>query len=381
MPADVVATLADLVSIPSVNPMGGPLSDSEHGEAAVAAYVADFLGRCGLDVETQQVARGRENVLAVAEGRDRTKTLLLETHMDTVGVESMTVDPFFGEAEDDRLYGRGACDAKASLAAMLVAVEHALARGVPPTTVALCAVADEEATFGGAARLVQSGFRATWAVVGEPTRLDVIVAHKGASRWRLRTEGRSAHGATPHEGINAIYRMARVVGALEQYADDLSRRPGHPQLGPPTLNVGTITGGETVNTVPAWCEILVDRRTLPGESPDGVDEELRAWLHNALPEVDCLVAGTLRALPLEGSEGEPWARRVLQAAQRARPGAAFRYVGYSTDASRLAHAGMVAVVAGPGDERQAHTADEWVALDQVRQAVNLYEELLTQPPG
>ena len=381
MATDVVDTLAELVSVPSVNPMGGPLSEAEHGEAQMAAVVTDFLESCGLDVELQEVARGRQNVLAVAEGRDRTKTLLLETHMDTVGVESMTVDPFAAEMDDDRLYGRGACDAKASLAAMLAALERTLDRGAPPTNVALCAVADEEATFGGAARLVESGFGATWAVVGEPTRLDVIVAHKGASRWRLRTEGRSAHGATPQEGVNAIYRMARVVGALEQYADDLSRHPGHPHLGRPTLNVGTIAGGEAVNTVPSWCEVLVDRRTLPGESPDAVDEALRARLQQRLPDVACEIAGTLRALPLDGTEDSPWAQRVLRAAQQARPEAAFRYVAYSTDASQLAHAGMAVVVAGPGDERQAHTADEWVELEQVRQAVCLYEELLTNPIG
>ncbi len=395
MPADALGVLADLVRIPSVNPMGQPLpalsaaegpvlsaaegSGPQYGEAQVAAYVAEYLRRCGLDVTCQEVLPGRANVLAVAEGRDRSQTLLLETHMDTVSAEHMTVPPFEAHIAGDRMYGRGACDAKASLAAMMTAFAAAFSKGTPPVNVAFCAAVDEERGFGGAAYLAESGFQATWAVVGEPTRLDVIVAHKGASRWRIRTQGRSAHASTPREGQNAIYAMARVVGALESYAAALGERPPHPQLGTATLNVGTIAGGETVNTVPAWCEISVDRRTLPGETPDDADQELRRRLREAGLDTACTITETLREVPFATSEQSRWAQHVLHTAQHVKPEAAFRHVSYATDASRLAEAGMSPVVVGPGDERQAHTADEWVALDDVRRAAALYEQLLTTP--
>ena len=326
--------------------------------------------------ERQTVLPGRQNIVAHVAGRSREGSILFETHMDTIRADNMETAPFDPVQRDGRLYGRGACDAKSSLAAMLVALVEARHR-TPPVDVWLCAAVDEEYTFGGAAHLVRSGFRAGCSLVGEPTRLNVVTAHKGAARWRLTAHGRSAHSATPWEGENAIYKMARVVGLLQQHAAELQAAPPHPRLGPRTLSVGTIEGGQTVNTVPDRCSITVDRRVLPGEDLEAVGESVEGLLRRqGIEGVD--VSEILRDPPMEVSDDEPWARAVLAAAQAVVPAKAIA-VHYGTDASKFAQVGMPSVVVGPGDIAQAHTANEWVEVDEVREAVEIYRRIMEEP--
>jgi len=372
---DVVEVLADLVAIPSVNPMGSEREEPEFGEARVAEYVLQFLARHGVQAERRPVLPGRDNILAHVPGRSREGSILLETHMDTVRIDHMRIAPFEPLQRDGRLYGRGACDAKASLAAMMVAMAQ-VRRGAPPTDVWLCAAVDEEYTFGGAAHLVRSGFRAACAVVGEPTRLQVVTAHKGAARWRLVAHGRSAHAATPWEGDNAIYRMAKVVAVLERHAGALEAAPPHPRLGPRTLNVGTIEGGQTVNTVPDRCVVTVDRRVLPGEDLPAVIASMEALLaeEGLADRVD--VSEILRDPPLETPDDAPWARTVLAAARSVVASETIA-VHYGTDASKFAEVGIPSVVIGPGDIAQAHTTEEWVDVGEVRAAVEIYARLLS----
>jgi len=370
---DVIDVLADLVAIPSINPMGRDVSGPEYGEARVADYVVGFLARHGIRAERRQVQPGRENVLAVVEGAQRQPALLFETHMDTVRADRMAIDPFEPVQKDGRLYGRGSCDAKSSLAAMMVTLAD-LASQAPPADVWLCAAVDEEFTFGGAAHLVASGFRVDHVLVGEPTRLQVVTAHKGAMRWRLVTTGRAAHSATPWEGENAIYRMAEVVQALREYASSLQAQTPHPRLGPRTLSVGTIEGGQTVNTVPDRCEIGVDRRVIPGESLAEVAEGLMAQLRGRDLAEDMLVEEILRDPPMEMPDAAPWVQAVLASSRAVRPTSTCA-VHYGTDASKFAEAGMAAVVLGPGDIAQAHTADEWVDMGEVRAAAEIYGEV------
>jgi acetylornithine deacetylase len=371
---DVIDLLADLVALPSVNPMGSDRPDPQFGEARVADYVEAFLTGHGLPVQRQTVLPGRDNLLCHLPGRGLAPSILLETHMDTVRADGMEIPPFEPIQRDGRLHGRGSCDAKSSLAAMLTALVAAQREKVPGD-VWLCAAVDEEFSFGGAAHLVRSGFRADCALVGEPTQLKVVTAHKGTARWRLTSRGRSAHAATPWEGENAIYKMAPVIRALEAHAEWLLAQPGHPRLGPRTLNVGTIEGGRTVNTVPDQCTITVDRRVLPGE---GLEEVLRSLAD--LLEREGLarlvgIAEMLRDPPLELPPDAPWAQTVLRAA-RAVTDSEPAAVHYGTDASKFAEVGMAAVVLGPGDIAQAHTANEWVSLDQVRAAAEIYQRVL-----
>jgi acetylornithine deacetylase len=368
---DVVELLAELVAIPSVNPMGREVSGPEHGEARMGEHVARFLEGHGLHTERQVVLPGRENVLARVAGTQGGASVLFESHLDTVRVDQMEIEPFAPVQRDGRLHGRGSCDAKASLAAMMVAMAR-LAANRPPGDVWLCAAVDEEFTFGGAAHLVRSGFRVDGVVVGEPTGLQVVTAHKGAMWWRITTVGRAAHSATPWEGENAIYRMADVVQALREYAALLLREPPHPRLGPRTLSVGTIEGGQTVNTVPDRCTVMVDRRVIPGEALADVAAGLTAQLAERGLCEGVRVDEVLRDPPMCLAEDSPWVQRVLAAARSVLP-TGTAAVHYGTDASKFAEAGMPALVLGPGDIAQAHTANEWVELAQVEAAARIYE--------
>jgi acetylornithine deacetylase ArgE len=374
---DVIQVLADLVAIPSVNPMGRDLRGPEFGEARVAEYVLDFFQKHAVATQRQIVCPGRENILAHVPGARSDISILLETHMDTVRADGMVIEPFDPVQKDGKLYGRGACDAKASLAAMMVAVAEAAQRGAG-VDVWLCAAVDEEFTFGGAAHLVASGFRADYVVVGEPTKLQVVTAHKGTVRWTVTTSGKAAHAATPWEGENAIYKMAAVVQALHRYAKLVQDQPGHPRLGPRTLNVGTIEGGRTVNTVPDWCQIRVDRRVLPGEALGEVSASLGQYLSDEGLAEQVEITEILRDPPMELPDDSAWAQAVVAAAQDIAPTSTCA-VHYGTDASKFAEAGMPAVVLGPGDIAQAHTSEEWVELEQVETARRIFRRLLTAP--
>src|SRR5215212_2549595 len=247
MSADAIKLLRELIAIPSVNPMRAGAGEAV--ERAVADYIESALRRAGVDCERQTVAEGRENLIAVVApsgqgSRSDRGGLMLNTHMDTVPVANMAIDPFDPVVRDGRVYGRGSCDAKASIAAMMAAlIAHA---GRPERThaVVFAATADEEFTFQGAWKLIERDWPVKACVVGEPTKLASIIAHKGVARWRARVAGVSAHGATPHLGRSAIYDGARLALALEAYAAELTKRHPHPLLGRPTLNVGRVRGGQ-----------------------------------------------------------------------------------------------------------------------------------------
>ena len=281
MPLDVIETLCDLVRLPSVNPMGRDVSGDEYFEYQVTDYLERLFDRLGLPWRRQTIEPRRDNIVARLDGdvppQDGGAILMFEAHQDTVPVDGMTIPPWTPTIRDGRVYGRGACDIKGGMACMLTALSR-LAEERPrgrPTIVMACSV-NEEHGFGGAPRMHElwedgSGFlpRAPDAViVAEPTLLDVVVAHKGAVRWRCHARGRAGHSSQPHLGDNAIYRMARVLEALERYARDVAPTLGrHPLVGHPTLSVGLISGGVSVNTVPDCCTIEIDRRVLPDEDP------------------------------------------------------------------------------------------------------------------
>ncbi|MGD9649089.1 MAG: M20/M25/M40 family metallo-hydrolase, partial [Pirellulales bacterium] len=282
MPLDVVATLADLVATPSVNPMGRGLSGPEFFEHRVTEYLERLFRDKQIRSQRQAVEPLRENILARVDGavppEEGGPLVLFEVHQDTVPVDGMTIDPWRPEVREGRLYGRGSCDIKAGMAAMLGALVR-LADERPnarPTLVLACTV-NEEHGYTGALALPEVWERGApgdllprrpdVAVIAEPTNLDVVVAHKGAIRWRLRTHGRAVHSSQPQLGDSAVYRMARVLQALERYAVEICPTLGqHPLCGQVTLSVGTIHGGLSVNSVPDECASEIDRRLLPGET-------------------------------------------------------------------------------------------------------------------
>jgi acetylornithine deacetylase/succinyl-diaminopimelate desuccinylase-like protein len=221
-------------------------------ERGVADHLEVALRREGIDCERQHVDEGRENLIAVVEpsataGRGVARGgLMLCTHMDTVPADNMSIDPFDPTLREGRVYGRGSCDAKGPMASMVAALVAHSRKSERPAPVVFAATVDEEFSFKGAWKLVEREWPVSACIIGEPTRLNLVVAHKGVARWRVSVKGRSAHGATPRLGRSAIYDGARVALSLEAYAEELSRRTAHPLLGSPTMNVGRVSGGQAV---------------------------------------------------------------------------------------------------------------------------------------
>jgi acetylornithine deacetylase/succinyl-diaminopimelate desuccinylase-like protein len=359
--------LRELIALPSVNPAFLPAQDPHAGEQRVAEFLAATAAQGGLDVEFQAVSPGRSNLLARLSPRGKARQrLLLVPHMDTVGAADGQFTPV---KRNGCLFGRGACDTKGSMAAMLTALCD-LAQSPQrsaETEIIFAAVIDEEQGQTGSRALVASGLRANLAIVGEPTRLQVVTAHKGTLWMKLETRGRAAHGSSPELGRNAVHAMARVVDLLQTtYAAQLRRRT-HPLLGCATVSVGAIHGGTQANIVPDRCTTLVDRRTLPGETEAGVRRELNgllrrqdltvAYVHGKLPPCP----------PLQTDPRLPLVARFLRSVGQRQPVG----VRYFCDASVLGHGGIPSVVFGPGDIAQAHTADEWISLEALERGKRL----------
>src|SRR5262245_57455039 len=310
-PSDaLVRELVDLIRLPSQNP--------GNGEGEVAAYVAERCRRLGLEVDVTEALPGRPNVVAWLRGRQRRPAIALNTHLDTVPIsDGWTVDPFAGEVRDGRVWGIGAGDAKGQIVAMLGAIEAFVAAGAPRRgDLVFTAVADEELGSLGARAVVQ-GMAVDHAVIGEPTRLRVGIAHRGSLRPRIVVRGRAAHSSTPRLGVNAIYKMRKVLAALEAYCDGLAAR-AHPLIGPPSGAVTVITGGHKERAVPDRCEIVLGRRMVPGERQDEVVaaiEALLARLGRDDPELRVAIEGYL---PTSGPPSEtPREARVVRLAVEA----------------------------------------------------------------
>jgi acetylornithine deacetylase/succinyl-diaminopimelate desuccinylase-like protein len=362
---DIEKLLCELIALPSVNPAFLPPKHPDAGEGRVADFLAATAAQAGLDVELQEVLPGRSNVLArLAPAGPIRQRILLAPHTDTVAAFSLR--QYEPRLFRRRIYGRGACDTKGSIASMLGAL-MALARSPnrpAATEILFAGLIDEESAQAGSRALAASGLKADLAIVGEPTRLSVVTAHKGSLWLHLETRGKAAHGACPDLGRNAVHEMARIVDLLEtDYARQLKQR-SHPLLGCATVSVGSIKGGTQPNIVPALCEATVDRRTLPGETGPSVRRELERLFrrHKLRPiigdEKSCACH------PMETGAQLPLVREFMRAAGQTKPAG----VHYFCDASVLAQAGIASIVFGPGDIAQAHTADEWVGLKSLAAA-------------
>jgi acetylornithine deacetylase len=377
--ASAAELLGRLVACPSVNPAGAVPSGPTFGEEAMADLVASILADCGAEVRKVQISPGRFNLIARFPGMTL-RSLMLEAHSDTVSIEGMTVPPFDAVVRGGRLFGRGSCDDKGPMAAMLLAIRSVLGGGFRPAgTVYFVSTADEEIGATGAKAILAGGPRPEMAVIGEPTDMAVIHAHKGASRVRITTRGRAAHSSDPSAGVSAIARMARIVGAIEgPYARRLAGRP-HPVAGPPTVSVGRISGGTQVNVVPDRCEIDVDRRTVPGETRDGVLAEFRAILDEMRasdPLLEYDMAESQWWPAFEEDPGGPVAGLVAAACNKVLGRAEMRTAPWTSNAGVFSAGGVPCVLFGPGSARQAHTADEYIELDQVVAAAWVYAEII-----
>jgi acetylornithine deacetylase/succinyl-diaminopimelate desuccinylase-like protein len=369
--------LRELIAIPSVNPAFLPPGHPRAGERRVMDFLAFTADRAGLEIEFQKVFPGRSNLFArlVPPGGRPKQRVLLAPHMDTVNGSDEQFKPV---TKNGRLYGRGACDTKGSVAAMLSAL-LAVANGKQrpkETEITFVGFVDEENNQGGSRGFVSKGFKANLAIVGEPTRCQVVTAHKGDFWWKLTTHGKAAHGATPHRGVNAVHRMARVVDALETRYAALLRKRRHPLLGHATINVGTISGGRQPNIVPDRCEIAIDRRTLPGETEASVRREITSLLRGVGVNVVSADTRGVPCLPMETDPNLPLVQQFMRCAGQRKPAG----VDFFSDAGALSAGGIPSVLFGPGDIAQAHTADEWIALEQLERGTRLLTRFLQSLP-
>jgi len=375
--SDTATLLCELIALPSVNPAFLPPGDSRAGEGRVADFLAVTAARAGLEIEFEKVLPGRVNLIARLRPKSRiAQTVLLAPHMDTVPAAETQ---FFPRKEGDRIYGRGACDTKGSVAAMLSAVITLAKSKQRPkeTEIIFAGLVDEESAQAGSRALARSRLKANLAIIGEPTSLQVVTAHKGNIWLQLETRGKSAHGSRPELGRNAVHEMARIVEALEtEYASALRERRAHPLLGHATVNVGTIRGGTQPNIVPDVCEITVDRRTLPGETERGVKREIETFLARKKLRAALSTARSEPCLPMETSAKLPLVQQFLRSASQRKP----MGVHYFCDAAILAEGGIPSVVFGPGDIAQAHTIDEWISLRSLERAAEMLVRFLRSQP-
>ena len=358
MPSELTALVADLVAIDSVNPS---LVPGGAGEARIAAFVVDWARSQGLEAEVLEETPGRPSVLVRARGTGGGRTLLLCGHLDTVNVEGMT-DPHEPRVDGDRLYGRGAYDMKAGLAAALIAARDAAVLGLAGDVV-VAAVADEEHASLGVQEALRS-VQADAAIVTEPTELEIAVAHKGFVWAEITVTGRSAHGSRPHLGTDAIAKMGRVLTELEALDAALGARE-HPLLGRGSVHASVIRGGVELSSYPAECVLGLERRTLPGETAPDVERELASLLDRcraADPELEAQQRTLLVREPFEIDQDAELVGLVRSTGGAVMP-AAPRVGGasYWADAAFIAAAGIPTVMFGPGGEG-AHAVEEWVSL-------------------
>jgi acetylornithine deacetylase len=372
----VIQTLASLVSIESINSS----YEGGSGERLIATWIRQFFEQRGIETWEQEVFPNRPNVIARLPGRDSTRRVVLEAHTDTVSVQGMTIPPFEPRIEDGKLFGRGSCDTKAGLAAMMHAVASLHEEGIqPPCEVLLAAVVDEEYSYRGVVKLCE-GLTAHAALVAEPTGLRAVIASKGVLRWRIVVQGKAAHSGKPHLGINAINHMARIILALE---DDHQRLAAnvHPLLGPATCNVGVIHGGVQVNFVPDTCAIEIDRRLLPGESVETVLAHYQKILDGLKAEHPTLEAHMEPPLltdeALETAADSAPARLASKLLGEMGLNDEPCGVPFGSDASKLSRQGVPSLVFGPGSIDQAHAAVEFVEIAQVEKALAFYRKFIS----
>jgi acetylornithine deacetylase len=378
----VISLLRELVAIDSVNPT---LVPGAAGEAAIAGAIAAHLRRIGLDVELQDAAPGRPNVIGVLEGRRKGRSLMFCGHVDTVGVEGMDA-PFDPIERGGRLYGRGAQDMKGGVAAMMDAARVVASEGLESGRLIVAAVVDEEYGSVGADALV-TRWRADAAVVTEPTDLQIAIGHKGFCWVDVETRGRAAHGSRPKDGRDAILRMGRVLHELEQLDRRLQSGPAHPLMGAASLHASVIGGGRELSSYPDRCTLKLERRTIPGEDDGTVTAEMEAILarlRQADPEFDATFARMFSRPPYAIAAEHPLPQALREARAQAqgplpdaraqaqgplpdaRAKRADDFVGMSfwTDAAVLGSAGIPSVLFGPGGAG-LHSVEEYVEIQDV----------------
>ncbi len=376
----VVELLKCLVACPSVNPGPHQNPGPGSGERGMTELLTPLLKSWGATVQRIELAPDRFNLIATWPGKISTRSLLLDAHADTVGNEGMTIPPFDPVIHDGRLYGRGSCDTKGPMAAMLLAIKKILDEdGQLPLTVHFAATGDEEDGAMGATQLVQSGLHLDGVIVGEPTDLKIVYAHKGACRFRIILTGKAAHSSLPSLGINAVEAAAELVLMIRHQFPERMQYRNHPELGPATLCVSTISGGNKVNIVPDRCQMEVDCRCLPGERRPHLEQEMNRLLITLAKSypglrAECQIFQWYPAMA--GNTADTFVAHMTEACGTVTGARLMSTAPYATNGGFFSEKNIPCIVFGPGSIANAHTADESVELAQVEQAVEIYARMI-----
>jgi acetylornithine deacetylase len=354
---DVVSLLRQLVSMPSVNPS---LDVGSSGEKDIATFIADWCQREGLEVYLEEVAPNRPNVVAIARGSGGGKSLMLNAHTDTVGVAGMP-EPFSANVENDKLFGRGALDMKAGLAATMVATVKAKQMKLKGDVI-LTAVIDEEHSSLGTEAVMQT-YKADAAIVTEPSWMNLCLAHRGFAVFEIEVQGKAVHTSQQHLGVNAITQAGKLLAEIAAFDKSLKQKEKHPLLEYGSLQVTLIQGGQELFTSPASCRVSVERRTLPQETRESVEKDMQAMLRG-LESSDATFRATCKTLLYREAYEVLENEVIVQLAKKYLPAASITGAPYWMDSALIAAKGIPTLVLGPGGGGM-HQSEEWVDLSDV----------------
>ena len=378
----VVELLKKMISFDTVN---AGISGKECPEAGLVGYLEDLAGEADLETLRLAVPGQSDELLILHRRNPALPWLLFDSHLDTVSVDGMTIEPFAGREADGRIWGRGACDTKGTGAAMFCALEEYSSTPSPEAgnNIALLFSVDEEWGMSGirafnATHLDQLDFRPKGAVIGEPTGLRPVVAHNGVVRYVVQTHGVAAHSSNPALGRSAVSDMARLITYLEdEFIPTCSKVD--PLTGRAQCSINVIRGGTAANIIPDLCEIQVDRRSVPGETSSEVVDSFGsaiAAFENRRPSSDITWKVTIDTPALEYSRSEDFSGRLTEVLEGLGRKGAGTGVTYATHAGELSEAGIPSVVIGPGDIAQGHTKDEWIDVGELTTGVDIYRSLM-----
>ena len=383
-PTTALEMLAEMVAVNTVNPQ---LQGPENSESPMHILIESWVRSWGFDSQRLAITSGGSkenfNLLITHTVSEEAPWIIFESHSDTVGVEGMTIDPFTMSIQNGRIYGRGVCDTKGSGAAMLWALKDYATLSRKNNNVALLFAIDEEISKIGAHafltdHLPNLGWRPRGIVVGEPSSCELIVAHNGVIRWKVIARGVPAHSSNPANGKSAISAMARFVSHFEkEYCEKVNNH--HYLTGKAACSINTISGGTSINIIPARCEVGIDRRILPGEVISEVIGEFTEVFNQIVKKDPSIVFEQMPPFidpALDPDTNRDFAGEISQILSEMNYISDGRGVGYGTDASTYATAGIPTVVLGPGNIEQAHTLDEWMLLSELQKATDIYLEIM-----
>ena len=373
---NTIDLLKKLVSINSVNPS---LAKGAPGEGEIAQFIAEFMENIGLEIHREEVEPGRHNVVGILEGSGKGPVLMLNGHMDTVGIDYMDIDPLNPVVKDGKLYGRGAYDMKAGIVAMLSAAKSIVDSEINLYgDLIVAAVCDEEYASIGTERLMEK-FLPNAAIVTEPTELEIVIAHKGFAWIDIETSGVAAHGSMPEEGVDAIVNMGKFLVELETLQNGPFKEKTHELVGPPSIHASIISGGREPSTYPDHCKLQVERRLIPGENKKDVENEMQGIL-DSISKTNPQFKGKFNIIFMRGPmQVSPQERicQILGESIEEVTGKSSRFVGrpYWLDSEIIWRKGVPVAAFGPKGGG-AHSAVEYIELESVDIVTHVLEQTI-----